>query len=82
VGVTGIVNTWADVLLKVWQHDQLAEMTAAYQGQPRVERPGSLEAAVRAAVAQEPEKAPEKFQAFIQQGLDVVNRIKLWPEGS
>jgi hypothetical protein len=39
-------------------------------------------AIVLAAVAQEPEKAPEKFQAFIQQGLDVVNRIKLWPEGS
>lgn len=39
-------------------------------------------AIVLAAVAQEPEKAAEKFQAFIQQGLDVVNRIKLWPEGS
>lgn len=38
-------------------------------------------AVVLAAVAQEPEKASEKFQAFIQQGLDVVNRIKLWPEG-
>jgi hypothetical protein len=35
-----------------------------------------------AAVVQEPEKAGEKFQAFIQQGLDVVNRVKLWPEGS
>ena len=32
-----------------------------------------------AAVATEPEKATEKFQAFIQQGLDVANRVKLWP---
>jgi hypothetical protein len=39
-------------------------------------------AIVLAAVAQEPEKATEKFQVFIQQGLDVVNRVKLWPEGS
>jgi hypothetical protein len=38
-------------------------------------------AIVMAAVAQEPEKAAEKFQAFIQQGLDVVNRVKLWPAG-
>ena len=31
------------------------------------------------AVASEPEKANEKFQAFIQQGLDVINRLKVWP---
>jgi hypothetical protein len=34
-----------------------------------------------AAVAKEPEKAPEKFQAALQQGLEVVNKIKLWPQG-
>lgn len=32
------------------------------------------------AVVSEPERSPEKLQSFIQQGLDVVNRIKLWPE--
>ena len=31
-----------------------------------------------AAVASEPEKAPEKFRAFLDQGLDVAKRIKLW----
>jgi hypothetical protein len=31
-----------------------------------------------AAVATEPEKAPEKFRAYIEQGLDVARRIKLW----
>lgn len=37
-------------------------------------------AVVLAAVVNEPEKAEEKFQAYLQQGLEVVNRIKLWPE--
>jgi hypothetical protein len=32
------------------------------------------------AVATEPEKAPEKLQAALQQGLEVVNKIRLWPE--
>jgi hypothetical protein len=31
-----------------------------------------------AAAATEPEKAPEKFRAFLDQGLDVARRIKLW----
>lgn len=33
-----------------------------------------------AVVSKEPEKAKEKFQAAIQQGLDVITKIKLWPE--
>jgi hypothetical protein len=35
-------------------------------------------AIIIAAVAREPEKAPEKFRAFIAQGLEVTQRIKLW----
>jgi hypothetical protein len=30
------------------------------------------------AVATEPEKAPEKYKSFIDQALDVANRIQLW----
>lgn len=30
-------------------------------------------------LSKEPEKAPEKFLAAIQQGLDVITKIKLWP---
>jgi hypothetical protein len=33
---------------------------------------------ILAAVATEPDKADEKFTAFLDQGIDVVNRIKLW----
>ena len=30
------------------------------------------------AVATQPEKAPEKYKAFIDQAMDVANRIQLW----
>jgi len=49
--------------------------------------PGEFDAAkaitgavLLSAVIAEPEKAPEKMQASVQQGLDVVSKIKLWPE--
>lgn len=35
-------------------------------------------AIIAAAVSTEPANAPEKFRTFIAQGLDVVNRLKLW----
>ncbi|MBS0320631.1 MAG: PepSY domain-containing protein [Proteobacteria bacterium] len=34
VGFTGVVNTWADLVVKYWQYDQMAAMTAPYRGQP------------------------------------------------
>jgi uncharacterized iron-regulated membrane protein len=36
VGATGIINTWAEVLLKVWQKTELAELTKPYAGLPPV----------------------------------------------
>ncbi len=39
-------------------------------------------AVIFAAVAKEPERAPEKFRSFVAQGVDVSNRVKLWePKG-
>jgi hypothetical protein len=35
-------------------------------------------AVIFAAVAQEPERAPEKFRSFVAQGVEVTNRVKLW----
>ena len=58
VGATGIINTWADVLFKLWQYDQMAQMTAPYKGQPMPERLGSLEQSVRVAQVQEPSMRP------------------------
>jgi hypothetical protein len=34
---------------------------------------------ILAGVIKEPEKAPEKYQSFLAQGLGVVDRLKLWP---
>ena len=36
VGATGMINTWADLLIKYWQHDQLSALLAPYAGQPTV----------------------------------------------
>jgi hypothetical protein len=35
-------------------------------------------AVIFAAVANEPERAPEKFRSFVAQGVEVTNRVKLW----
>ena len=36
VGATGMINTWADLLIKYWQYDQLSHILQPYQGQPLV----------------------------------------------
>lgn len=56
VGATGMINTWADLLIKYWQHDQLTALLAPYQGQPLVpvaER-ASVQKSYEAALAQLP----------------------------
>ena len=54
VGATGMINTWADLLLKVWQVTELAEMTKPYAGLPPVTRLASMEHAVKTAERAEP----------------------------
>ncbi|HEU5078759.1 MAG TPA: PepSY-associated TM helix domain-containing protein [Opitutaceae bacterium] len=54
VGFTGVLNTWADLLLKVWQFNELGAMTASYKGQPPVTHLASLEQAVATARQHEP----------------------------
>ena len=56
VGGTGMINTWADLLIKYWQYDQLSALLAPYQGQPLVptaER-ASVQRSLDAALAQAP----------------------------
>ncbi|GBG01349.1 membrane protein [Azospira sp. I13] len=63
VGATGVINTWADLLIKYWQHDQLSALLAPYKGQPTVpvaER-GSLQRSLEAAQA----RAPETTLSFV-----------------
>jgi len=34
VGLTGVINTWADLAIKFWQFDQMGAMTAPYRDKP------------------------------------------------
>ncbi|SFC43454.1 PepSY-associated TM helix domain-containing protein [Massilia yuzhufengensis] len=54
VGATGMVNTWADLLLKYWQHTEVAEMLKPYEGQPKVLKMASIHDAILRAQAAEP----------------------------
>lgn len=49
VGATGMLNTWADVLLKVWQTDELGAMVARYRDRAPPHTLHSLSASVAAA---------------------------------
>lgn len=65
VGATGMINTWADLLIKYWQHDQLSILLAPYREQPMVhpaER-ASLQSAFEAVQRQVPDSAVS-FIAF------------------
>ena len=54
VGATGIVNTWADLLIEHWRDGQVAELLARYRGQPPATQLGSLEKAFANARSREP----------------------------
>ena len=54
VGATGVINTLSDVLLKVWQVTEIAEMTRPYQGQPMPTRLASMQTTIARAEAAEP----------------------------
>ncbi|WP_313706437.1 PepSY domain-containing protein [Massilia sp.] len=54
VGATGVVNTLADVLLKVWQATEIAAMLEPYKDAKPPERMASMDAAVKTAMAAEP----------------------------
>jgi uncharacterized iron-regulated membrane protein len=55
VGATGMINTWADLLLKYWQNDQLAEMVAPYRKLPVPTTLASLQQSLGAAQKLEPD---------------------------
>jgi uncharacterized iron-regulated membrane protein len=63
VGFTGVINTWADLVLKMWQFGQLAEMTAQYRDRPVPTNPTAVNAAVEVAAHAVPGMTPS-FVAF------------------
>ncbi len=54
VGVTGVINTLGQPLLKLWQYTEVVDMVAPYKDLPPPTAFGSLQAAVTAAQATEP----------------------------
>lgn len=62
VGLTGVINTWADPIFKLWQFGQLAEMISAYKDKPAPQSTIGIDAALQAAVAAAP---PGKVPAFV-----------------
>lgn len=63
VGFTGVINTWADLIFKLWQNDQLVAMTQAYKDRGMPEGPTSVDQAVAAAREVMPGMKPS-FVAF------------------
>jgi uncharacterized iron-regulated membrane protein len=63
VGTTGVINTWADLVIQLWRYDQLAEMTAPYRDKPAPQQLGSLDAALVTARTATPDMVPS-FVAF------------------
>jgi uncharacterized iron-regulated membrane protein len=54
VGLTGVINTLAEPVIKLWQADQMADMLAPYKDQQPSAQRASLQASVDAAIAFEP----------------------------
>ena len=54
VGATGMINTWADLLVKYYQYTEVAAMIAPYKGMPTPSKLGSMEKAMANATAAEP----------------------------
>jgi uncharacterized iron-regulated membrane protein len=54
VGATGMINTWADLLLKLWQFQELGAMTAPYRDKPAVTDLASVDQVVAISRASEP----------------------------
>lgn len=61
VGGTGVINTWAELMLNTWRTTELAAMVAPYAGQPAPTRFASLDRIVDNAVT----AAPGMEVAFI-----------------
>ena len=55
VGATGVINTWADLLVKYWQSDQMAQMIAPYKNLPPPTQLASLQQSMEVAQKTEPD---------------------------
>lgn len=63
VGLTGTINTLSQIVIFIWQSDQMAEMIAPYKGLPAPKILGSLQASMETAQQAIPDMHPS-FVAF------------------
>lgn len=63
VGSTGMINTWADLIIKYWQYDQLSVLLAPYKNEPvvAVSERASVQRSMDAAM----QRAPHMKLTFI-----------------
>jgi len=83
VGATGMINTWADLLIKYWQYDQLSALLAPYQGQsivPVAER-AAVQRTYEAAMAVTP-GMKVAFAAFPGTAFSSPHHITFFMKGS
>lgn len=66
IGATGVINTLGEQALAAWRADELAATVAPWRGQPPVDAPGSVQAAVDAARAAAPPGMTVFFVAWPQ----------------
>jgi uncharacterized iron-regulated membrane protein len=81
VGATGTINTWADLMLALWQRGQLAEMTAPYRGVPRPGTLVSVDTAVATAQAAAPDMTP-RLVAFPGTAFSSNNHYAVFMAGN
>jgi len=58
VGATGVINTWADLVIKAWQNGQLVDMVGPFRDRARPETLASVEQAVATARLKIPSMIP------------------------
>lgn len=88
VGITGVVNTLSIPIFRHWQNTQLADMVKAYKDQPALEKVTSVQQALNAALASEPEMklsfmafpgnsfaSPHHYVAFMQGTTPLTSKL-------
>lgn len=64
VGATGVINTWADSIFKIWQFGQLADMIAPFKDTPAPQNPVDIDVAYQAAKKAAPEGRIPSFVTY------------------
>jgi uncharacterized iron-regulated membrane protein len=88
VGLTGVINTLGEPVIKLWRADQMTEMLAPYKGKTPPAKRASLQASVNAARALEPSMrvgfiafpgtdfaSPFHYNVFMQGNAPLTSRL-------